>query len=437
MNESHSSRKIAGRFAWILPLFGLAGLVVVLWIQNRDLGGQVSDLSRQSQSLRASTEQIDAQRAALASERDGLRSQVTALTADNRQMASRLAVERAMPRGSLGDFFLAYEQFAGALRFEVLFQLEYRVRWRLEEPVPGHTGRQTVAWGKPDLSQGVFLGLRSNFAFGLVVLPDLSPALFVPGADRGFRPPGRELVEERWYWKDKQLGYVLDEPPIERMVHVKVSAWGSKRLDRPVPARVLRLWREPDKGHSVLVIGLATDDAGIDPGPPFVDEPAWMASIDRLGVFMMTAPNDGIVLRKEHLAEAYRADRDRLPDANPAWDFYRAGWLRSSWDGIPGRIEVLFAPLAPGEQQTLAPMIHSLVFPMIGRRAFWIPFWSLRERLLAPGEADLASLPAFNVETRLLGYRLERLPARAVGEWEPGAFQTALYDLLKRRPTAP
>ena len=292
------------------------------------------------------------------------------------------------------------------------------------------------AAGATSRLQGVWLGRRSNFAFGLVVLPDDAAALRVPAADAAFDPPSPEVVEQRrWLW-DEEAEYALADPPVRRLLHAEVLAMGAAALEPPAVARVVRAWREPDKGYTVLLLGLAGAADGIDLGPPYVGESAWLASVAGLRVYPMTAPNGGVMLHQEDIGRAYRRDRQRAPAANSAYDYFRAGWLRSDWDGIAGRIEVLFAPLPPGDQAQRRPRVHSLIFPLIERRAYWLPFWALRERLLAPAEPQLAAIPAYNVERPSFALRLAGLPLRSAGQWDRAAYRSALYALLKHKPVA-
>ncbi len=431
------SRRIAARFALVLPAFAVAALAVVLWLQLKDAEEEVAQKTASIASLSGELGETATRAKTLDGKLTECQGRAERLDADNRRMASYLAAERAMPRGSLGDFFLDYERFAQGLRFDVELSMAYRVRWKLDEDVPGHKGKTTRAAGEPTRLQGVSLGRRSNFAFGLVALPDGSDALKVPTSDAAFRPPEREVIEERDLLWDKKADYVPADPHFERILQVRITAIGEKLLEPPVSGRVVRAWREAGRGYTVLVIGTSAADDGVDPGPPFVPEQAWMGSTQELKVFPMTAPNGGIVLHKEHLAQAYGHDRAHLPKVNSAFDYYRSGWLRTRWDGIPGRIEVLFGPLPPGKQDSLSPQVHSLVFPMIERQAYWVPFWTVRERLMAPAELNLASVPAYNVESRRFPYLLTNLPTLAAGDWDPQAFQSALYDLLKNRPASP
>ncbi len=421
---------------------GLPG-VILTDEQKASISAAAGELARRGvkwaavAELQASSERFEAENTALKKKEGELQARAERLAVENRRLGSRLALERAIPKGSLGDFFLAYERFAEGLRFEAELRIEYRVHWKLDEDVPGHSGATTTVAGKASKAQGVLLGRRSNFVFGLVMVPDLSPALYCPTASDAFRPPSKKTLAKRWYWMDKTAEYVLAEQPISRVLHVRALAYGSKRPAPAAPARVVQAWREADKGFSVLVVGVRVDDEGVDPGPPYVSERGWMALTEKPGVFPMTAPNGGIVLHKEHLGEAYRRDKENNPAVNSAWDYYRDGWLRPDWDGTQGRIEVLFAPLPEGKPEEIAPQVHSLIFPMIERQSFWLPFWSLRERLLAPSDLDLSVLPALNVASRRFDFRMQGLPMESAGEWDPKAFSTALYDLLKRRPVAP
>ena len=436
MSDPTPSKRIAARFALIiLPIFVLGSALVVLWLRySAELAGHSASGAEAAACAVQAREQAK-QLAELSDGNKALQEQSDRLSADNQKLSGQLALERAAPRGSLGDFFLDYERFSQGLRFDVEVQVEYQVHWRLdlEEGQAPKQVRKTR--GKSILVQGVLLGRRSNFAFGLVMIEDLSPALHCPTADTAFDPPAPEVLDKRWYWKDKKAEFVMDDPGITRVLYTRLRSIGSDRLAQPVDLRVVRARREPNRGFTVLVLGQAGAAEGVDPGPAYVAEQAWMSLTERLGVFPMTAPNGGIVLHKEHMGEAYRRDKHLRPSVNRAWDYFRDGWVRADWDGTPGRIEVLFAPLPEGEGGKLVPQVHSLVFPMLQRQSLWLPFWAVRERLIAPAALDLSILPTLNIESRHFDYKMDGVPMQAAGEWQAEAFSTSLYDLLKRRPS--
>ncbi len=427
--------------AWTLLACAL-GAAGFLWMlqtkteSSRDAA--VDDLALCSASL----SRLKLQAAATSEKLQKCLLQVKSLEEQRDGLYENLSVERAMPRGSLGEIFLRYEKFASSLRFSVTVQMEYQVRWKLEQELDDDSGDGTAsdashivksAMGKRSLLQGVYLGRRSNFAFGLVAIADSDVCLRVPSSQKAFSPPAAKVIKRKM-WLDKEVRYVPDEPHIRRLLHVSIVLMGQGIHASSIAAKVVRVWREPKKGFFVLVIGSNEAPDGIDPGPAYISEQAWLGSLDELGLFPMTSANGGLVLYKERLSVAYTKDRREHPELNRSVDYYRNGWLRSDWDTIPGRLELLFAPLASGKQDSLVPKIHSLVFPMAERKAWWLPFWSLRESLLAPGKSDPSILPAIDLESQLLPLVLSSLPTTQGGQWDESAFQSALYDLLKRKP---
>lgn len=431
MSPATEQRRSHGWIGWLAVLLLLAAAGGYGWWRGARIAAERDGLAVELERSRQRA-------AACAAAREELRQRRDALAGERDRLAESLAAERAVPRGSLGELYFDYERFARRLRFEVALRIEYRVQWRLQVDADEHdpVTKAVPAAGTISRLQGVWLGRRSNFAFGLVALPDDAAALRLPAADAAFDPPSPEVVEQRrWLW-DEEAEYALADPPVRRLLHAEVLAVGAAALEPPAVARVVRAWREPDKGYTVLLLGLAGAADGIDPGPPYVGERAWLATGAGLRVYPMTAPNGGLVLHKEDIGQAYRTDRRRAPADNSAYDYFRAGWLRSDWDGIAGRIEVLFAPLPPGDQSRRRPRVHSLIFPLPDRRAYWLPFWALRERLLAPAELQLAAIPAYNVERPSFALRLEGLPLRSAGQWDREAYRSALYALLKHKPVA-
>ncbi len=386
------------------------------------------DLNKCASSMTRAEEQVEQTRKNLQRCKD----QNKSLREASSRLTEHLATQRAMPRGSLGNFYLAYDRFASALRFEVELRMEYQVSWKPEEKAEGLGTKVLHAQGRKSVFHGVYLGRRSNFAFGLLVVPDDDVALRVPAGQSAFKPPEPGILERK-YWVDKEVEYVPDDPHIVRVLKLSITKIGNSKVASPLAAKVVRLWRQEDKAYSVMVLGTPRAADGIDPGPPYLSEKNWLSSLDGIMLYPMTEPNGGIVLYKEDLSKAYARDRELLAEQNTSLDYYRAGWLRADWDCVPGSIQVLFAPLPAGQQKSVSPLIHSLIFPLMGRRAFWLPFWSIRERFLAPQKTRLESLPAYDIESQVLPLRLSGLPTKESGQWDESAFQSAFYDLLKRK----